>query len=149
MVTVLGLMEKRVCRPTLSIPLLAILNRSGASSSSKSRAKMLSLETISQYFYMPMAQAAEEMNVSVTTLKKRCRELRIKRWPNRKLNSLKNLEKSIQESGKNEEELELLEKERKLVEEVPDLQLEEKTKRLRQAYLYKAQSSSRSKTASA
>lgn len=71
-------------------------DRSGASSSSKSRAKMLSLETISQYFYMPMAQAAEEMNVSVTTLKKRCRELRIKRWPNRKLNSLKNLEKCIQ-----------------------------------------------------
>ena len=69
----------------------------GSSSSSKpSKAKMLSQETISRYFYMPLTQAAREMNVSVTTLKKRCRELQIKRWPNRKLNSLRNLEESIQ-----------------------------------------------------
>ncbi|KAL6138999.1 hypothetical protein ACLB2K_064277 [Fragaria x ananassa] len=141
MVTVLGLMEKRVCRPTLSIPLLAILKSQN----------VVSRNHISILLHADgSSSAAEEMNVSsVTTLKKRCRELRIKRWPNRKLNSLKNLEKCIQEFGKNEEELELLEKERKLVEEVPDLQLEEKTKRLRQAYLYKAKSCSRSKTASA
>ncbi|PRQ42724.1 putative transcription factor Nin-like family [Rosa chinensis] len=121
-------------------------DRSGiASSSSKpSKAKMLSQETISEYFYMPITRAAEEMNVSVTTLKKRCRELGIHRWPCRKLNSVKNLEESIQisymqEFGKKEEELEFLEKERKMIEQVPDLQLEEKTKRLRHAY-FKAKS---------
>ncbi|KAM5560652.1 protein RKD2-like [Rosa sericea] len=125
-------------------------DRSGiASSSSKpSKAKMLSQETISQYFYMPITRAAKEMNVSVTTLKKRCRELGIHRWPCRKLNSVKNLEESIQEFGKNEEELEFLEKERKMIEQVPDLQLEKKTKRLRHAY-FKAKSCSRSKKAPA
>ncbi|KAI3785695.1 hypothetical protein L1987_44819 [Smallanthus sonchifolius] len=36
---------------------------------------MLSRETISQYFYMPITQAAKELNVGLTLLKKRCREL--------------------------------------------------------------------------
>lgn len=51
----------------------------------------------------------------------------------------------MQELGKKEEDLELLEKERKLIEEVPDLKLDEKTKRLRHA-CFKAKSCTRSKT---
>ena len=53
-----------------------------------SNSKMLSKETISQYFYMPITQAAKELNVGLTLLKKRCRELGIRRWPHRKLMSL-------------------------------------------------------------
>lgn len=68
----------------------------GSCSSKPSKSKMLSIETISQYFYMQISQAAKEMNVSVTVLKKRCRELDINRWPYRKLKSIQNLEKSIQ-----------------------------------------------------
>ena len=49
---------------------------------------MLSKETISQYFYIPITQAAKELNVGLTLLKKRCRELGIRRWPHRKLMSL-------------------------------------------------------------
>ncbi|XP_043687819.1 protein RKD1-like [Telopea speciosissima] len=101
----------------------------------------LTREAISSYFYMPITQAAKELNVGLTLLKKRCRELGINRWPHRKLMSLQTLIKNIQELREEGEEseahlreaVELLEQERKLMEEMPDLQLEEKTKKLRQA----------------
>ncbi|XVF09061.1 hypothetical protein REPUB_Repub07fG0058700 [Reevesia pubescens] len=107
-----------------------------------STTKMLSRKLISQYFYMPITQAAKELNVGLTLLKKRCRELGIRRWPHRKLMSLQTLIKNVQELQKEEgeeserklrEALEVLERERKMLEEMPDLQLEDKTKRLRQA----------------
>lgn len=53
--------------------------------------KTLSKETISSYFYMPITQAAKELNIGLTLLKKRCRELGIQRWPYRKLMSLQKL----------------------------------------------------------
>ncbi|XP_057809114.1 LOW QUALITY PROTEIN: protein RKD1-like [Salvia miltiorrhiza] len=102
--------------------------------------KKLTRQMISQYFYMPITQAARELNVGLTLLKKRCRELGIRRWPHRKLMSLQTLIKNVQEFGKEEgegklqESLEILEQEKKLMEEIPDLQLEDKTKRLRQAF---------------
>lgn len=51
----------------------------------------LSMKTVSRYFYMPITQAAMELNVGLTLLKRRCRELGIRRWPHRKLMSLKTL----------------------------------------------------------
>ncbi|GAV60980.1 RWP-RK domain-containing protein, partial [Cephalotus follicularis] len=104
--------------------------------------KMLTRKTISQYFYMPITQAAKELNVGLTVLKKRCRELGIRRWPHRKLMSLQTLIKNVQELGKEEgegsegkmrEAIEILEKERRYIEEIPDMELEDKTRRLRQA----------------
>ena len=53
-----------------------------------SSSKMLFKETISQYFYMPITQAAKELDVGLTPLKKRCRERGVRRWPHRKLMSL-------------------------------------------------------------
>ncbi|KAK9066546.1 hypothetical protein SSX86_013869 [Deinandra increscens subsp. villosa] len=103
---------------------------------------MLSREVISQYFYMPITQAAKELNVGLTLLKKRCRELGIRRWPHRKLMSLQTLINNVQQlgedsgeiaKGKTREAIMLLEKERKKMEDVPDLKLESNTKRLRQA----------------
>ncbi|KAJ0751175.1 putative transcription factor Nin-like family [Helianthus annuus] len=98
----------------------------------------LSREVISQYFYMPITQAAKELNVGLTLLKKRCRELGIRRWPHRKLMSLQTLITNVQELKKSsgngaEEVIELLEKEKKKMEEIPDLQLKDDTKRLRQS----------------
>ena len=58
--------------------------------------KNLSRKTISNYFYMPITQAAKELNVGLTLLKKRCRELGIRRWPHRKLMSLQTLIKNVQ-----------------------------------------------------
>ncbi|XP_059443154.1 protein RKD2-like [Corylus avellana] len=107
-----------------------------------SSSNMLSKKAISQYFYMPITQAAKELNVGLTLLKKRCRELGIRRWPHRKLMSLQTLIRNVKESGKEEGEesetklriaLEMLEMEKKMLEEIPDLQLEDNTKRLRQA----------------
>ncbi|CAN6715407.1 unnamed protein product [Malus baccata var. baccata] len=62
----------------------------------------LSKETISHHFYMPVSEAAKEMN-----------ELG---------------------DGQLNGEVELLERERQLMEEFPDLQLEENTKKLRRAF---------------
>ncbi|CAI8596322.1 unnamed protein product [Vicia faba] len=101
-------------------------------------ARMLTRKNISEYFYMPISQAARELNVGLTHLKKRCRDLGIQRWPHRKLMSLQTLIKNVQEQGNESDEkimnaVEILKKEMKMVEEKPDLQLEENTKRLRQA----------------
>ncbi|KAK8537587.1 hypothetical protein V6N12_043744 [Hibiscus sabdariffa] len=105
----------------------------------KIRAKLLSREVISHYFYMPITQAAKELNVGLTLLKKRCRELGIRRWPHRKLMSLRTLINNIQElqevegGGKVREAVEVLERERKMLEEIPDMEMGYGTKRLRQA----------------
>ncbi|KAL7600591.1 hypothetical protein Lser_V15G21559 [Lactuca serriola] len=116
-------------------------NNGGCDSNYPSR-MALSRETISQFFYMPITQAAKELNVGLTLLKKRCRELGIRRWPHRKLMSLQTLINNVQELEKSsgngvEEKLQeaimRLENERKKMEEIPDLQLEDNTKRLRQA----------------
>ena len=58
--------------------------------------KALTREAISKHFYMPITQAAKELDVGLTLLKKRCRELGIKRWPHRKLMSLQTLIKNVQ-----------------------------------------------------
>ncbi|XP_052732383.1 protein RKD1-like [Vigna angularis] len=107
-----------------------------------SSARILSRKTVSQYFYMPISQAAKELNVGLTHLKKRCRELGIQRWPHRKLMSLqtliKNMQEQVQAEGPENDEkirtaIDMLEKEKSMVEEKPDLELEDKTRRLRQA----------------
>ncbi|XP_062169127.1 protein RKD2-like [Alnus glutinosa] len=107
-----------------------------------STSSLLSKKAISQYFYMPITQAAKELNVGLTLLKKRSRELGIRRWPHRKLMSLQTLIRNVKELGREEGEeseaklrdaLEILEREKKMLEEFPDLQLEDNTKRLRQA----------------
>lgn len=69
-----------------------------SSNNGSSSSKMLSRKTISQYFYMPITQAAKELNVGLTLLKKRCRELGIRRWPHRKLMSLQTLIKNVKAS---------------------------------------------------
>jgi hypothetical protein len=56
----------------------------------------LTFEVVSQYFYMPIMQAARELNVGLTLLKKRCRELGIPRWPHRKMKSLQSLINNVQ-----------------------------------------------------
>ena len=61
-----------------------------------SSCRTLSRKTISQYFYMPISQAATELNVGITLLKKRCREVGIRRWPHRKLMSLQTLINNVQ-----------------------------------------------------
>ncbi|XP_004955211.2 protein RKD3 [Setaria italica] len=91
--------------------------------------KALTFELVSRHFCMPIKQAAQELNVGVTVLKKRCRELGIPRWPHRKeLGKL-----TEQEDGNlTKSKVESLQQEKKLIEERPEVMLDERTKELRQ-----------------
>lgn len=75
---------------------------SKGSKGSKGRSRQaihFSLEEISQYFSLPVTQAAKELGVCTTVLKKVCRRHGINRWPQRKLTSLNKSLKNIQESS--------------------------------------------------
>lgn len=103
--------------------------------------RALTFEQVSKYFYMPITQASKELNMGLTALKKKCRELGIPRWPHRKMKSLETLIRNVQEIGREEgvvgeEELDIekLEQEKKLMEKEPAIMMEEKTKKLRQAF---------------
>ena len=62
---------------------------SGSSGSSKKKKPCaLEFEEIKKHFDVPINEAAKQMNVGLTMLKRRCRELNIMRWPHRKLKSL-------------------------------------------------------------
>ncbi|XP_039115915.1 protein RKD4 [Dioscorea cayenensis subsp. rotundata] len=104
-----------------------------------SKIREIEYDELKKYFYMPIASAAKAMNVGLTVLKKRCRELGITRWPHRKMKSLNSLIHNVKEFGKDEgeeilrRELNTLEEERRLMEENPEMELNERTKRLRQA----------------
>ncbi|EEF45670.1 transcription factor, putative [Ricinus communis] len=92
----------------------------------------LEFEEIQKHFDVPITKAAKEMKVGLTVLKKRCRELKIMRWPHRKIRSLESLINNVKEMGLTKE-IVMLEEHRKLVEKVPGMELTERTKRLRQA----------------
>ncbi|KAJ1618389.1 RWP-RK domain-containing protein, partial [Pavlovales sp. CCMP2436] len=51
------------------------------------RNKGLSFADVSQHFHLPITQAAETLTVSVTLVKRVCRENGVSRWPYRKLQS--------------------------------------------------------------
>ncbi|MFS7929885.1 putative transcription factor Nin-like family [Helianthus anomalus] len=59
------------------------------------RSRPLELEEIEKHFELPIAVAAEKLGVGLTMLKKRCREFNIKRWPHRKLKSIKSLIQNV------------------------------------------------------
>ncbi|CAM0944202.1 unnamed protein product [Alopecurus aequalis] len=104
---------------------------------------LLTFQLLSQYYCMPIKQAAEELNVGLTHLKRRCRELGIPRWPHRQVKSLERLIKNVQELGWDTGEqggltkavVDMLQQAKKLIEESPaDVELDHWTKVLRQAF---------------
>ncbi|GFP93665.1 protein rkd4 [Phtheirospermum japonicum] len=96
------------------------------------KSSTLQLEEIQKYFDVPITKAAKELNVGLTVLKKRCRELNIMRWPHRKIKSLKSLIHNVKELGLTNE-IEMLEEHKRMVEKIPEMELTERTKKLRQA----------------
>ncbi|KAK1431607.1 hypothetical protein QVD17_08082 [Tagetes erecta] len=96
------------------------------------KTRPLELEEIEKHFEMPITMAARKMNVGLTMLKKRCRELNIKRWPHRKLKSIKSLMQNVKEMGLNEE-MEMLEEQKRMITKVPEMELTKRTIKLRQA----------------
>ncbi|KAL6597863.1 hypothetical protein ACP70R_046668 [Stipagrostis hirtigluma subsp. patula] len=106
----------------------------------KTRLDHIGFDELRRYFYMPITKAAREMNVGLTVLKKRCRELGVARWPHRKMKSLKSLILNVQKMGKEgmspaavQRELAALETYCELMEENPSIELTDRTKKLRQA----------------
>ena len=57
----------------------------------------LTFELVSKYFYLPISQAAKELNIGLTLLKKKCRELGIPRWPHHQMKSMQTLVWNVQE----------------------------------------------------
>ena len=57
----------------------------------KLKSAPLELDEIQKYFNVPITEAAKELKVGVTVLKKRCIMLNIMRWPHRKIKSMKSL----------------------------------------------------------
>ncbi|CAN4089548.1 unnamed protein product [Withania somnifera] len=96
------------------------------------KSDMLELEEIQRCFYLPITEAAKKLRVGLTVLKKRCRELNIMRWPHRKIKSLQTLIHSVKEMGLSSE-VEMLEEHQRMLERVPEMELTERTKKLRQA----------------
>ncbi|KAK7317113.1 hypothetical protein RJT34_01080 [Clitoria ternatea] len=98
----------------------------------KKRSCSLDFDEIKKHFNVPITEAAKEMNVGLTLLKRRCRELNIMRWPHRKLKSLQLIIDNVKELGL-ANEVAKLEKHKKMMEKLPGLELSGDTKKLRQA----------------
>ncbi|XP_047325234.1 protein RKD4 [Impatiens glandulifera] len=107
------------------------LRRSGRRSSKSGGG--VELEEIQKYFDVPITKAAKELKIGLTVLKKRCRELNIMRWPHRKIKSLNSLIHNFKELGMCRKEIEMLEHHKRMLEKKPELDLTDRTKRLRQA----------------
>ncbi|KAI5405542.1 protein RKD4 [Lathyrus oleraceus] len=105
---------------------------SGSASLIKTRKSCLEYDEIKKHFDVPITLAAKRLNIGLTLLKKRCRELKITRWPHRKLKSLTLLIDNLKEMGLGNE-VAKLEKQKKLLEKIPGMELNEETKKLRQA----------------
>ncbi|GMH08883.1 hypothetical protein Nepgr_010723 [Nepenthes gracilis] len=98
----------------------------------KTKMECLEYEEIQRHFEMPISKAAKQLNVGLTVLKKRCRELNIRRWPHRKIKSLKSLIRNVKELGLMNE-VAMLEEHRRMLQRLPQMELTERTKKLRQA----------------
>ncbi|PWA79759.1 protein RKD1 [Artemisia annua] len=97
--------------------------------------------TMSDYFHMPIALAANRLNVSLTVFKKQCRQVGIERWPYPKLKSLHNMITDFQDQrggaetyGNIEEIIAQLKEEIKQIRQNPNLPIANFTRRLRQRY---------------
>ncbi|TXG50840.1 hypothetical protein EZV62_023364 [Acer yangbiense] len=75
----------------------------------RSNTKTLSKSAISSYFYLPITQAAKELNDYQREKGRDSSDVKVR------------------------ESIEILEREMKMIEEIPDMEMEDKTKRLRQA----------------
>ena len=56
----------------------------------------LSKEELCRYFHLTAEQAAKELNIGSTALKRYCRKAGFNRWPYRKLSSLDSLISTLQ-----------------------------------------------------
>lgn len=62
----------------------------------KKRPTTITLTDLQDVYHLPISNAAKKFDIGLTLLKKRCRELGLRRWPYRKLKSMDKLLQSIE-----------------------------------------------------
>eukprot|EP00190_Bangiopsis_sp_CCMP1999_P001382 CAMPEP_0198731980 /NCGR_PEP_ID=MMETSP1475-20131203/33136_1 /TAXON_ID= ORGANISM="Unidentified sp., Strain CCMP1999" /NCGR_SAMPLE_ID=MMETSP1475 /ASSEMBLY_ACC=CAM_ASM_001111 /LENGTH=579 /DNA_ID=CAMNT_0044495009 /DNA_START=249 /DNA_END=1988 /DNA_ORIENTATION=- len=63
------------------------------------KTKIVSHAELAEYFHLPINDAAKELKMCVTVLKKQCRSHGVRRWPYRKLKALDKLAQRLQREG--------------------------------------------------
>ena len=98
-------------------------------------------EELSGCFHLPSEAACRKLGIGLTVLKRQCRKYGIKRWPFRKMKSLDrlitNVQAGISPGDQNRvlvKSVEELEEQKQRMQECHELDLDENTKRLQQAY---------------
>lgn len=102
----------------------------------------LQLEELSKYFHLPIAEAAKEIGVCATVLKKICRKNNIPRWPHRKIKSINkmisvlesSMEKNPQDLDHIKEEIKTLIQHKEFVMKNPDSLVKNNGKRKRDSF---------------
>ncbi|KAI3887018.1 hypothetical protein MKW92_003142 [Papaver armeniacum] len=65
----------------------------------------ITMDDLVKYFDVTINEAANSLNVGLTALKRKCRELGIPRWPHRKIKSLGTLIHNLQEEAERQEQV--------------------------------------------
>jgi len=98
-------------------------------------------EELSACFHLPSEAACRRLGIGLTVLKRQCRKFGIKRWPFRKMKSLDrlitNVQAGISPGDQNRtlvKSVEELEEQKQRMQECHELDLDDDTKRLQQAY---------------
>ena len=78
---------------------------------SHAKAHLLTTSDLAKYYHLPINEAAKEMDICTSVLKKICRKQGIKRWPHRKFKSLDRLISSLDDK----EQVEQLKQKRELL----------------------------------
>lgn len=104
-------------------------------------ASEITQEELSSCFHLPSEAACRKLGIGLTVLKRQCRKFGIKRWPFRKMKSLDrlitNVQAGISPGDQNRslvKSVEELEEQKRRMEECQELDLDEDTKRLQQAF---------------
>ncbi|KAL6746369.1 RWP-RK domain-containing protein, partial [Haematococcus lacustris] len=93
---------------------------------------------LQEVYHLPINEAADQLGVGVTVLKKFCRRFQVERWPSRKLKSLNKLISSVEELHAQDPQgtsyaLAELQRYREEIYANPEVVLDDRIKRLRQA----------------
>ena len=85
---------------------------------SHAKAHLLTTSDLAKYYHLPINEAAKEMDICTSVLKKICRKKGIKRWPHRKFKSLDRLITSLDDK----EQVEQLKQKRELLLTDPNIE---------------------------
>lgn len=93
--------------------------------SNEEERQIISKETLSMYFHLPLQEAAKRTNICPVQFKKICRQQGIQRWPHRKIRSITVLITEVEKNSSGDfqfkVDLETLKRKKQLLLENPNL----------------------------